>query len=135
MALIFQPLIKKKKAITYIDHSLLQSQTKAGLFTILHDYHPLLRKGGLKAVLDKTQFFLKKIKFLGHVISEKGIQSVAKEVKDLQNLKSPESKRVVMKILQCPGFYSCYINNLHVDSQPFYALIKATTPLKWTDQH
>ena len=68
-------------------------------------------------------------------MSEQGIQPVAKRLKDLQKLNSPESKREVMKVLGCLGFYSCYIKNLHVDSQPFYELIKDTNPLKWTEQH
>ena len=101
---------------------------------IIHEDHQLLRKGGLRAAPDKTQFFLRKLKFLGHVISEQGIQPVAKRVKDLENLKYPESKRDVMKILGCLDFYSCCIKNLDVDSQPFYELIKDTTPFKWTDQ-
>ena len=122
-------LIKKKKAITYPDDRLLQSQTKAETFTLIHEYHQL------KAAPDKTNFFRRKIKFLGLVISKKGIQPVAKKVKDLQNPNFPESKRDVMKVLGCLCFYSCYIKNLHVDSQLFYELIKDTTPFKRTDQH
>ena len=83
IAINFELLIKKKKAITYLDDSLLQSHTKAEMFTLIHEYHQLLRKGGLKAAPEKTHFFLKKVKFLGHVISEQGIQPVAKRVKDL----------------------------------------------------
>ena len=123
MPINFEPLIKKKKTITYLDDNLLQSHTKAEMFTIIHEYHQLprlLRQEGPKASPDKTRFFLRKVKFPGLVISEQGIQPVDKRVKDLQNLKSPESKRAVMKILGCLGFYSCYIKNLHVDSQPFY---------------
>ena len=134
MAINFEPLVKKQ-AITYLDDSLLQSQTKGEMFTIIHEYHQLLRKGGLKAAPDKTHFFLRKVKFLGHVISQDGIQPVAKRVQDLKNLKSPECKRDVMKVLECLGFYSCYIKNLHVDSQPFYELIKDNTSFKWTEQH
>ena len=134
MAINFEPLIKKK-TLTYLDDNLLQSHTKAELFTTIHEYHQLLRKGGLEAAPDKTQFVLRKVKFLGHAISEQGIQQVAKRVKDLQNLKSPESKRNVMKVLGCLDFYSCYINNLNVDCQPFYEIRKYTTPFKWTDQH
>ena len=89
MAINFEPLIKKKKAITYLDDSLLQSQTKAEMFTIFHEFHQLRRKEGLKAAPYKTHFFLRKLKFLGHVISEQGIQPVAKRVKDSQNLKYP----------------------------------------------
>ena len=135
MAINFKPLIKKKKAITYLDDSLLQSHTRAEMFTIIHEYHQLLREGGFKAAPDKTHFFSRKVKFLGHVISEQGIQPVAKRVKDLQNLQSPESKRDEMKVLGCLDFYSCYIKNLHVNSQTFYDIIKDTTPFKWTDQH
>ena len=119
MTIHFDPLIKRKQAITYIDDTIIQSQTRGEMCTIINEYHTLLRKAGLKAALDKTFFFLKKLKFLGHVISPDGIQPIAKRVDTLRNLKSPQSKRDVMKVLGCLGFYSCYIKNLHVDSQPF----------------
>ena len=105
------------------------------MFTIINEYHTLLRKAGLKAAPDKTFFFLKKVKFPGHVISPEGMQPIAKRVKDLKNLKSPECKRDVMKVLGCLASYSCYIKNLHVDSQPFYDLIKDSTSFHWTDEH
>ena len=53
----------------------------------------------------------------------------------MKNLKSPESKRDVMKVLGCLGFCSCYIKNLLVDSHPFYDLISDTTPFHWTHEH
>ena len=40
-----------------------------------------------------------------------------------------------MKILGCIGFYSCYIKNLHVDSQPFCDMIKDSIPFHWTQEH
>ena len=40
-----------------------------------------------------------------------------------------------MRILGCLGFYSCYIKNLHVDSQPFYDLIKDSTPFHLIEEH
>ena len=69
MTIHFDPLIRKKQAITYIDETIMQSQTRGEMFTIINEYHTLLRKAGLKADPDKTFFFLKKVKFLGHVIS------------------------------------------------------------------
>ena len=135
MAIHFESLIKRKQAITYLDDSLMQAQTKQEMFTVIHEYHQLLRKAWLKAAPEKANFFIRKVKFLGHVISEQGIQPLAKRVQDLKTLKSPETKRDVMKVLGCLGFYSCFTKNLHVDSQPFYDLIKATTPLKWTKEH
>ena len=135
MTIHFDPLIKKNEAITYIDDAIMQSKNNNEMFTIINEYHTLLRKPGLKAAPDKTFFFLKKVKFLGHVIFPDGIQPIAKRVRDLKNLKSPECKRDVMKVLGCLGFYSCYKKNLHVDSQPFYNLIKDSTSFHWTDEH
>ena len=40
-----------------------------------------------------------------------------------------------MEVLGCLRFYKCYIKNLHVDSQPFYDLIKDSTPFQWTEEH
>ena len=135
MTIHSEPLIKRKQAITYIDDTIMQSQNEGEMFSIIHEYHNLLRKAGLKAAPEKTFFFLKKVKFLVHVISSEGIQPIAKRVRDLKNLKSPECKREVMKMLGCLGFYSCYIKNLHVDSKPFYDLIRDSTSFHWTDEH
>ena len=104
MTIHFDPLIKKKQAITYIDDTIMQSENKNEMFTVINEYHTLPRKAGLKAAPYKTFFFLKNVKFLFHVVSQEGIQPIAKRVKDLKNLKSPESKRDVMKVLGCLGF-------------------------------
>ena len=135
MTIHFGILIKKKQEFTYIDDTIMLSQNKSEMFTVISEYHPLLRKAGLKAAPHKTIFLLKKVRFLGHVISPGGIQPIAKRVKDLKNLKSPECKRDVMKILGCLGFYSGYIKNLHVNSQPFCDLIKDSTLFHWRHKH
>ena len=63
MRYAFGPLIKEKKAITYIDDTLLQPYTKE-MFNKIKEYHALLRKANLKAAPDKTMSFLRKVKFL-----------------------------------------------------------------------
>ena len=92
LAINFEPLIKTKP-ITYLDDSLLHSQTKGESLTIIHEYHQLLRKKGLKAAPEKTQFSWRKVKFLGLVFSEKRIQLVAKTVKVTEFQISPDLKR------------------------------------------
>ena len=61
--------IKRKQAIAYIDDTLLQAKDKRELFKIVREYHSSLRKARLKVAPDKTMFFLRKVRFLGHVIS------------------------------------------------------------------
>ena len=124
MTIHFEPLIKKKQAITYIDNTIMQSQNKAEMFSIIHEYHNFFRKAGLKAAPEKIFFFLKKVKFLGHIFSSEEVQPIAKRIKDLKNPKSLECERDVMKVLGSLGFYSCNIKFLHVVSKPFYNLIR-----------
>ena len=135
MTIYFEPLIKRKEAITYIDDTIMQSQNKGEMFSIIHEFHELLGKAGLKAAREKTFFFLRKLIFLGHVISSEGIQPIPKRVEDLKNLKSPEYKRDVMKVLECLGLYSCFIKNLHVDSKAFYDLLRDSTSFHWADEN
>ena len=102
MTIHFDPLIKRNQAITYIDDTIMQSKIKSEMFTVITEYHTLLTKAGLKTTSDKTFFFQKIVKFLGHVLSPERTQPIARRVKDLKNLKSPESKRDVMKVHGCP---------------------------------
>ena len=60
MTIHFDPLIRKKQAITYIGDIIMQSQNKNEMFTVINEYSTLLRKAGLKAAPDKKTFFLKK---------------------------------------------------------------------------
>ena len=82
MTIHFEPLIRKKQAITYIDDTIMKSKNKGEMFSIIHEYHDLLRKAGLKATPEKTSFSFKKVKLFGHVDSSEGIQPIVERVKD-----------------------------------------------------
>ena len=105
MKYAFGPLIKTKKATTYIDDTLLQSKNKNEMFDTIRENHSLLRNANLKAAPDKT-FFLRKVKFLGHVVSKEGLSAIACRIDDIKKLKSPEPKTEVLGVLGIMGFYS-----------------------------
>ena len=81
MTIHFAPLIKSRQAVTYIDDTIMQAQTAEEMYSIVKTYHLLLRKAGLKALPEKTKFFLRKVQFLGHVVGKDGIQPVKKGLK------------------------------------------------------
>ena len=98
MALSMALLIKTNQALTYIDDTILQAQNRAEMFEIIPKYHSLLRTAGLKVSPEKTFLFSQKVKFLGHVVSNKGIQPIAKRFHNSKNLKSSENKRDVKRL-------------------------------------
>ena len=63
MTIHFEPLMKKKQAITYIDDTIMQSQNKGEMISITHEYHDLLRKAGLKAGPEKLSSCSKRLIF------------------------------------------------------------------------
>ena len=71
MSKIFRPLILKKNAITYLDDVFMQSQTKDEIYIVLEQYHQILKNENMKAVPDKSHFFLTRVTFLGHIIEKK----------------------------------------------------------------
>ena len=135
MTIHFVSMIRRKAALTYLDDIMLQADSKQDMFQSVMEYHALLKKAGLKAAPEKTKCFLQKVKFLGHMISGRGISPVATKVEELKKLKSPENKRDVLRVLGCLNFYYRYIRNLHVNAKPLYELVKDETVFEWTDAH
>ena len=135
MRYAFGPLIKQKRAIPYIDDNLLQAKDKREKFTIVKEYHSLLRKANFKSAPDKAMFFLRKVRFLGHFLSKDGISPIASRTDDIRNLKTPESKTEVLRVLGMMGFYHTYILNIHIDAKPLYDLTKDSTLFKLLQEH
>ena len=103
------------------------------MFTAIHEYHALLRKANLKAAPDKTNFFLRKLKFHGRVISKRTLSLISSRNADIEKLKTPESKTDVLSVLGAMGFYANYVKNYHNDAKPLYDLFKNNTNFEWLD--
>ena len=101
MSKIFRPLILKKKAITYLDDVFMQSQSKEEMFTVLEQYHQILKNENMKAAPDESHFFLTHVKFLGHIIKRNTITSLNSRIDSIQKLQPLTNKK---KIQEFPGF-------------------------------
>ena len=85
------------------------------MFTVIREYHALLRKANLKAASDKTKFFLQKVRFIGHVISKGTLSPISSFIADIHNLKTRKSNTEVLSVLGAMGFYANYVKNYHID--------------------
>ena len=105
----------------------MQANDKRELFTIVREYHSLLRKADLKAAPDKTTFFLRKVRFLGRFISKDGLSAIASRMDGIGNLKNSRMKTEVLRFLGVMGFYNTYIFNFPINAKPLFDLTKDTT--------
>ncbi len=135
MSIIFSPLIKAAKVLTYLDDVLAQAFTKKEMFEIIDKIHEVLRNANMKAAPEKTYFFQRKVKYLGHMISEDGLSPIQSRVEALKKLQAPKNANGILRFLGCFNFYSRYIKNLHVDCKIMYDLCKKDTEWKWTEEH
>ena len=78
MSRIFKPLILNKSAIT----------TEDEIFIVLEKYHQKLQNKNMKAALDKSHFFLTRVKFLRHNIKKHYYPT---EITNRCNSKTPTS--------------------------------------------
>ena len=135
MSKIFQPLILKKNAITYLDDVFMQSQTKEEMFTVLEHYHKILQNKNLKAAPDKSHFFLTRVKFLGHNIERNTITPLKSRLDAIQKLQPPTNKKKIQEFFGMLNFLRKYVYKMQLYLRPFYNILRQQNNFEWTTEH
>ena len=79
----------------------MQSKTKDKMFTILEQYHKNLQNENLKAAPDKSDFFLTRVKILGHNIERNTNTPLKSRIDAIQKLQPPTNKKKFKNSLEC----------------------------------
>ena len=119
MIFCFAEGIAKEQAFTCIDDVIIRAKINKNVWKILEFYFKIWGHQDWKPHQSK-QYSLWKVQLIGKIVSDKGSQTVAIKFQDLKNLKKTDNEWEVMQNLGSLGFYSTFINNMHVDSKPFY---------------
>ena len=135
MSKIFRPLILKKNAITSLDDVFMQSQIKDEMFSILEQYHKILQNENLKAAPDKSQFFLTRVKFLGHNIERNTITPLKSRIDAIQKIQPPTSKKKIQEFLGMLNFLSKYVYKMQLYLRPFYNILRQQNIFEWITEH
>ena len=119
----------------YLDDVFMQSQTKEEMLTVLEQYHKILQNENLKAAPDKSQFFLTRVKFLGHNI-ERGIITLLKSRTDaIQKLQPPTNKKKIQEFLGMLNFLYKYVYKMQLYLRPFFNILRQQNNFEWTTEH
>ena len=97
--------------IVYLDYIIIYIQDAASHIESLEAVFQKLAKAGLKLKPSKCEFFKKRIKYLGHIVSEEGVSTNPKKVEAV--LYWPVSKTVydVRAFLGFVGYYRRFIRD------------------------
>ena len=113
----------------------MQSQTKDEMFTVLEQYHNKFQNENLKAAPDKSNFFLTRVKFLGHNIERNTITPLKSRIDAIRKLQPPTNKKKIQEFLGMLNFLSKYVYKMQFYLRPFYNILRQQNNFEWTTEH
>ncbi|XP_061177726.1 uncharacterized protein K02A2.6-like [Saccostrea echinata] len=93
-----------------------------------------LEKFGLRANLEKCDFFKEQVSYCGHMISEEGLKKSPDKVNAVLNAPRPENLHQLRSFLGLVNYYRSFLPNLSAVLGPLNELLQGDKTWKWTKQ-
>ena len=93
-----------------------------------------LREHKLFSKFSKCEFWLKKIQFLGHIISDEGIRVDPSKIQDIVNWKRPTTVTEIRSFLSLTGYYRRFVQDFSRIAGPLSRLTQKKLKFEWTDK-
>ena len=100
----------------------------------LFDVLTKLEKAGYRASKKKSEFFMNRIKWLGHEIDENGIKPNEEKIEAIQKLKSPENTKELKSFLGAIQYMAKFLPKLSEQTDRLRKLLKKNEPWIWEDE-
>ena len=152
--------LRDTMCVPYLDDIIVYSPDFESHLAHLCEVFKRLREKGIKLKAQKCELFKNKVKYLGHIVSEKGYCTDRSNVKAVEMLKNAVPKTVadVRRIVGLLNYYRKYIENFSQIAQPIFELLQtsdksdnrskamklgqsqppkrnSSQPIEWTDKH
>ena len=92
-----------------------------------------LREAGLQVDIKKSEFSVKRTKYLGFIISTNGIEVDPEKTAVIEQWEPPRTVRGVQSFLGFCNFYRRFIKNYGRIAKPLNRLTRKNWPFKWDD--
>ncbi|TKS67456.1 Retrovirus-related Pol polyprotein from transposon 412 [Collichthys lucidus] len=131
----FQRLMEKsmgdlhlKEVLVFLDDLIVFSTTleehEQRLLRVLHR----LKEYGLKLSPEKCKFFQTSVKYLGHIVSEKGVETDPDKILALKSWPIPRNLKELKSFLGFAGYYRRFIKGYSAIAKPLNDLTRGYTP-------
>ena len=130
---MFRPLLGSTMEV-YIDDMLVKSKQRPDLATHLQQAFDLLREYGMKLNPLKCAFGVNVGKFLGFMVTQRGIEANPAQLKAILQSSAPSSKKEIQRLtgrLATLGrFISLFIDQL----KPFFTTLRRASRAEWNEE-
>jgi len=113
-----------KFVVVFINDILVYSENEQDHAEHLRVVLTRLREHQLYAKFSKCEFSLKKVPFLGHILSEEGITVDPSKVQEVMDWKAPTSVSEVQSFLGLAGYYCHFVPDFSKIAKPMTSLLQ-----------
>ncbi|RVX13605.1 Transposon Tf2-2 polyprotein [Vitis vinifera] len=132
MTKIFKPLIGRSVEV-YIDDIVVKSKTREQHILHLQEVFYLLRKYDMKLNPSKCAFGVSAGKFLGFMVSQRGIEVSPDQVKAVMETPPPRNKKELQRLTGKLVALGRFIARFTDELRPFFLAIRKAGTQGWTD--
>ena len=118
----------------YIDDMVVKSKMVLEHVGDLRAIFEILRKYKLHLNASKCSFGVGSGKFLGYMVTHRGIEVNLDQIKAMNNLRSPRNPKEVQKLIGMAAALNRFISRSADRCRPFFLLIKKWKGFEWTEK-
>lgn len=116
---ILEPYIGKF-VMVYMDDIMIYSRTEEEHLEHIRKVLSLLKENELVAKRKKCEFFKDRLKFLGHIISDEGIEPDDEKIKAVKEWKQPDTPKKAASFVGLAGYYRRFVKDFARIARPLH---------------
>ena len=132
MTRMFEPQLGKNIKI-YVDDMVVKSKVVSEHLEDLGGTFNVLRRHKLRMNVSKCSFGVGSSKFLGYMVTHKGIEVNPDQIKAINDLKPPRNAKEVQKLTRMIAALNRFISRSADRCRPFYLLINKWKGFEWSE--
>ena len=117
--------------LVYIDDIIVFSQTVEEHISQLQTVFNRLKSAGLRLKPKKCHLFRRKVKYLGHVVSEDGIQTDPDKTEAIRNWEQPTTVSNIRAFLGLCSYYRKFVPNFATLAKPLIKMTEKSSKFEW----
>lgn len=121
-----------KGVYVYLDDIIVYAHTREEHNKILWNVMQLLSDHNIQLKISKCIFFAKQFTYLGHIISENGIQANPKKLDIIKNYPKPTNVKQIQSFLGLCSYFRRYVRNFARIARGLSMLLRKEQPFLWT---
>ena len=132
MTRMFEPQLGKSIEV-YIDDMVVKSKVVSEHVRDLEVIFGILRKHKLRLNASKCSFGVESGKFLGYMVTHRGIEVSPEQIKAIHNLQAPWNLKEVQKLTGMIAALNRFISRSADRCRPFYLLMSKWKGFEWSE--